>query len=78
MNRLFKNVLIALLAVTFYATSFVVPWVPGQNGAVSVAEAQQTKKQQRQERKRLRKQQRQEKKKAAAAEKTGEAQKEKL
>ena len=62
MKRLFKFSFIGILGVAFFVTGSVVPWVPGQNGTVSVAEAQQTKRQQRQEEKRLRKQQRQEQK----------------
>ncbi|MCH7500252.1 MAG: hypothetical protein IH886_09625 [Nitrospinae bacterium] len=39
MKGLFKYGLVALFAVAFYGTGFVVPWDLGPNGTVSVAEA---------------------------------------
>ena len=39
MKRLSKCVFVALLAIVFYASGFVVPWDLGPNGTVSVAEA---------------------------------------
>jgi len=62
MKRFLKYCFVSFLGIAFFVTGFVVPWVPGENGTVSVAEAQQTKKQMRQEEKRLRKQKRQEQK----------------
>ena len=39
MKRLIKYFFVALLAIVFYATGFVVPWDLGPNDTVSVAEA---------------------------------------
>jgi hypothetical protein len=39
MKRLSKYFFVALLAIVFYASGFVVPWDLGPNGTVSVAEA---------------------------------------
>ncbi len=43
MKRLSKYVFVALLAIVFYASGFVVPWDLGPNGTVSVAEATHSK-----------------------------------
>ena len=39
MKRLIKYFFVALLAMAFYATGFVVPWDLGPNGTVSVVKA---------------------------------------
>jgi hypothetical protein len=63
MKRLFKYCFITFLGIAFFTAGFVVPWVPGQNGTVSVAKAQKGKNKKNQEQKRLRRQQRQQQKK---------------
>lgn len=63
MKRLLKYCFITFLGIAFFTAGFVVPWVPGQNGTVSVAEAQKGKNKNNQEQKRLRRQQRQQQKK---------------
>jgi len=39
MKRLSKYFFVALLAIVFYASGFLVPWDLGPNGTLSVAEA---------------------------------------
>ncbi len=43
MKRVFKSLLICLLAFAFYGSSFYLPWLLNPDGTASVAEAKKTK-----------------------------------